>query len=123
MEIIRTFFHYFAEWIAFRFLYSEKGSLAKIDGMDNGDALLLALLIESKRGFVVMQGCIHRIPDALQVACIHIFHRQRILFYAIDMKSIFLPRAFMEVMAQGTGGYQASHVCTTNQQFYWVVHL
>lgn len=72
-------FHYFAEWIAFRFLYSEKGSLAKIDGMDNGDALLLTFLIESERGFVVMQGCIHRIPDARQVACIHIFHRQRIL--------------------------------------------
>lgn len=72
-------FHYFAEWIAFRFLYSEKGSLAKIDGMDNGDALLLAFLIESEGGFVVMQGCIHRISDARQVACIHIFHRQRIL--------------------------------------------
>ena len=80
-------------------------------------------LIESKRGFVVMQGCIYRIPDARQVACIHIFHRQRILFYAIDLKSICMPRAFMEVMAQGTGGYQASHVCATNQQFYWVVHL
>ena len=43
--------------------------------------------------------------------------------YAIDMKSICMPRAFMEVMVQGTGGYQASHVCATNQQFYWVVHL
>ena len=29
------FFHYFAEWIAFRFLYREKGCLAKIDSMDN----------------------------------------------------------------------------------------
>ena len=54
MEIIRTIFHYFAEGIAFRFLYSEKGSLAKIDGMDNSDALLLTFLIESERGFVVM---------------------------------------------------------------------
>ena len=94
------------------------------------DADLQMLLEVNKKGFdffnelpVDDRRCIHRIPDARQVACIHIFHRQRILFYAIDMKSIFLPMAFMKVMVQSTGGYQASHVCTTNQQFYWIVHL
>ena len=45
------------------------------------------------------------------------------MVYAIDLKSICMPRAFMEVLVQSTGGYQASHVCATNQQFYWVVHL
>ena len=65
MEIIRTIFHYFAEGIAFRFLYSEKGSLAKIDNMDNGDAPFLAFFIESKRGFIVMKVAFtaYRMPD------------------------------------------------------------
>lgn len=58
-------FHYFAEWIAFRFLYSEKGSLAKIDGMDNSDALLLAFSSKANEASLSCKVAFtaYRMPD------------------------------------------------------------
>ena len=92
--------------------------------MNYRNTQLLAFLIESKGCFRIVQGGIHGILYARQVAFLHIFQCQRIFFEARDTEIDAVAGNFdYPLFVQGTGGYQASHVCACYDNINLMIHF